>query len=171
MKLSELLSGLTDLEVTADPTLEILAIAYDSRRVIPGTLFFAIEGERADGHVFVPQAFERGAVAAVSERAAPAAWANRWVRVPRIRRALSQASRAFFGNPEERLRLIAITGTNGKTTTSYLLESILQAAGISTGLFGTIEYRLGDRTLRASNTTPESADLAGYLSELVAAGG
>jgi UDP-N-acetylmuramoyl-L-alanyl-D-glutamate--2,6-diaminopimelate ligase len=171
MKLSELLCGLPDLGITADPSLEILAVAYDSRRAVPGTLFFAIQGGKADGHDFIRQAFERGAAAVVSERSAPEPWTNRWVRVPRIRRALSQVSRAFFGHPENRLQLIGVTGTNGKTTTSYLLESILQAADISAGLFGTIEYRVGHRTLTASNTTPESLDLADYLAELVASGG
>jgi len=171
MKLGVLLHGVPSREIGADPAVEITSLAYDSRRVQPGTLFFAIQGEKADGHDFVPQAVGRGAVAIVSERAAPAELASRWVRVPHVRRALSEAGRTFFGRPDSRLQLIGITGTNGKTTTAFLLESIFRAAGIPAGLFGTIEYRLGGQTLTALNTTPESLDLLSYFAELLAAGG
>jgi len=171
MRLGELLRGLASLEMGADAGVEITALAYDSRRVHPGTLFFAIRGEKADGHDFIPQALERGAVAIVSEREAPAELASRWVRVPKTRRVLSQAARAFYGHPDAHLQLIGITGTNGKTTTAYLVESILRAAGIPAGLFGTIEHRVGDRTLPALNTTPESLDLLSAFAQLVKAGG
>lgn len=171
MKLGELLQGVPGLETGADVGSEITSLAYDSRRVRPGSLFFAIQGEKADGHDFIAPALERGAGAIVSERAAPAGLAARWVRVAKIRRALADAARVFFGHPDARLQLVGITGTNGKTTTAFLLESILRAGGICAGLFGTIEYRLGDRTLSALNTTPESLDLLSYFAELVAAGG
>jgi UDP-N-acetylmuramoyl-L-alanyl-D-glutamate--2,6-diaminopimelate ligase len=170
MKVLDLLPGAAGLEPGPGPGLEIQSLAYDSRRVEPGALFFAIEGEKADGHRFIPQALGRGAAAIVSERPAPGELASKWVRVPAARRALSEAARAFFGHPESRLRLIGITGTNGKTTTAYLLESILGASGVTTGLFGTIEYRVAGRILPAGNTTPESLDLAAYLAELVQAG-
>lgn len=146
-------------------------MAYDSRRVGAGTLFFAIQGEKADGHDFIAQALQGGALAIASERAAPPDLASRWIRVPKIRRALSEASRAFYGQPDSRLELIGITGTNGKTTTAYLLESVLRASGVRAGLFGTIEYRLGGRTVAALNTTPESLDLLSYFAELQAADG
>ncbi|HUI41988.1 MAG TPA: UDP-N-acetylmuramoyl-L-alanyl-D-glutamate--2,6-diaminopimelate ligase [Terriglobia bacterium] len=171
MKLSDLLHGLPGLELGADPGLDIQSLAYDSRRVTPGGLFFAIEGEDADGHRFIPQALERGAAAIVSERSAPAEFEARWVRVAAIRRALSTAGRSFCGHPERSLRLAGITGTNGKTTTAFLLESILRAAGLVTGLFGTIEYHVAARSLPACNTTPESLDLAIYLAELERGGG
>jgi UDP-N-acetylmuramoyl-L-alanyl-D-glutamate--2,6-diaminopimelate ligase len=171
MKLGELLRGVTTLERGADAGAPVSSLAYDSRRAGPGTLFFAIQGEKADGHNFISQALERGAVAIVSERAAPSELAGRWIRVATIRRALSEAARTFYGQPDSRLQLIGITGTNGKTTTAFLVESILQAAGIRAGLFGTIEYRLGDRALPALNTTPESLDLLGYFAQLVEAGG
>ena len=171
MNLGELLQGVPSQEIGADSAQEITSLAYDSRRVQPGSLFFAIHGEKADGHDFIPQALKSGAVAVVSERAAPEELATRWVCVPKIRRALADAARAFYGRPDSRLQLIGITGTNGKTTAAFLLESVLRAAGIPTGLFGTIEYRFGGRTLGALNTTPESLDLLSYLSELVAAGG
>lgn len=171
MKLGELLGGVPTLGIGADSADEITSLAYDSRRVERGSLFFAIQGERADGHDFIVQALERGAAAIVSERPAPAEYASRWVQVSKIRRALSGAGRAFYGQPDSHLLLIGITGTNGKTTTAFLMESILRAAGMGAGLFGTIEYRLGARTLTAANTTPESLDLLAYFSELVKAGG
>ena len=171
MKLEELLRGLDGLEMGPEAGVEIASLAYDSRRVQRGTLFFAIQGEKADGHAFIPQALERGAVAVVSECAPPSNMASRWVRVPRIRRALSLVARRFFGHPDEHLKLIGITGTNGKTTTAFLLDSILHAAGISSALIGTIEYRVGGRTLPALNTTPESLDLWSYLAQTVEAGG
>jgi UDP-N-acetylmuramoyl-L-alanyl-D-glutamate--2,6-diaminopimelate ligase len=171
MKLNELLRGLDGLDLSPQAGVEVTSLAYDSRLVLRGTLFFAIQGEKADGHVFIPQALERGAVAIVSERQPPSDLASRWVRVPRIRRALSAAGRRFFGQPDLRLKLVGITGTNGKTTTAFLVDSILRAAGIRTGLFGTIEYRVADRTLPALNTTPESLDLWSYLAQTVAAGG
>jgi UDP-N-acetylmuramoyl-L-alanyl-D-glutamate--2,6-diaminopimelate ligase len=171
MKLNELLRGLDGLEMGPDVGAEVTSLAYDSRRTQRGTLFFAIQGEKTDGHEFIPQALERGAVAVVSERKPPAGLASCWVRVPKIRRALSAVGRVFFGQPDLHLKLIGITGTNGKTTTAFLVDSILRAAGIRTGLFGTIEHRLGDRALPALNTTPESLDLWSYFAQIVEAGG
>jgi len=171
MKLVEVLRGVEGLETHVDAAVEVTSLAYDSRRVQQGSLFFAIPGEKADGHNYIQAALRSGAVAVVSERDAPGELSARWVRVGRIRRALAAAARAFYGDPNSRLRLVGITGTNGKTTTSYLLESIFQSAGILSGLFGTIEYRWGGRTLPAVNTTPESLDLVSYFAELVAAGG
>jgi UDP-N-acetylmuramoyl-L-alanyl-D-glutamate--2,6-diaminopimelate ligase len=107
----------------------------------------------------------------VSERQAPPELAGRWVRVEKIRRALAEAGRVFYNHPEARLRLVGITGTNGKTTTCYLIESIFRAAGIRAGLFGTIEYRLAGRAIPALNTTPESLDLLGYFADWVSQGG
>lgn len=171
MKLGELLRAVPNAEVGADPAVEVTSLAYDSRRVRAGSLFFAIQGEKADGHEFIPQALERGALAIVSEREPAPELASRWVRVPKARRALADIARAFYSHPDSRLELIGITGTNGKTTTAYLVESILRAAGVLAGLFGTIEYRVGARALAALNTTPESLDLLIYFSELVSAGG
>jgi UDP-N-acetylmuramoyl-L-alanyl-D-glutamate--2,6-diaminopimelate ligase len=171
MKLGELLQGVPGVEIGAPVTAEIKSLAYDSRRVEPGTLFFAVQGEKADGHDFIPQALERGAAALVSERAAPGHLASRWIRAPLIRRALAETSRNFYERPDSQLQLVGITGTNGKTTTAFLLESIFRTAGIQTGLFGTIEHRFGGRALAALNTTPESLDLLQFLAELVKSGG
>jgi UDP-N-acetylmuramoyl-L-alanyl-D-glutamate--2,6-diaminopimelate ligase len=175
MNLSDLMSGVPEAEFGADRDLEIRSLDYDSRRAEPGSLFFAIHGEKADGHAFIPQALARGAVAIVSERTSPGERAGSpqspipWVRVPRIRRTLSEASRAFYSHPEQALGLVGITGTNGKTTTAYLLESIFRAAGLTTGMFGTIEYHVAGKRLPAVNTTPESLDLVRNLALLVRA--
>ncbi|MGH9355872.1 MAG: UDP-N-acetylmuramoyl-L-alanyl-D-glutamate--2,6-diaminopimelate ligase, partial [Terriglobia bacterium] len=114
---------------------------------------------------------ERGAAAVISELPPPPDFPAAWVRVPAVRRAMAEVSRTFYGQPDESLMLVGITGTNGKTTTAYLVHSILEAAGFKSGLFGTIEYKVGDRALPALHTTPESLDLAAYLAELVRSGG
>src|ERR1035438_3695921 len=170
MKLGDLLRELPVLHAGADIELEISSLAYSSREVRSGSLFFAIQGDKADGHAYIPQALERGAIAVVSERAAPPELAGRWIQVSAIRRALADAGRILLNHPEKSLQLIGITGTNGKTTTTYLVESVLAAAGIRSGVFGTIEYRMGGKTKVATNTTPESLDLLPYFGELVKAG-
>jgi UDP-N-acetylmuramoyl-L-alanyl-D-glutamate--2,6-diaminopimelate ligase len=171
MKLGDLVRGAPGERVGVDLLgQEITSLAYDSRRAKPGSLFFAIRGEKADGYDFVGQALAAGAVALVSERPAPPEHSGRWVRVEHARRALAEASQVFYGDPASRLQLVGITGTNGKTTTAFLLHSILEAAGMRPGLFGTVEYRVAGRTLPAIHTTPESADLLSYFADLVAAG-
>ena len=112
---------------------------YDSRRVEPGYLFFAFAGSRVDGREFAAQAAAKGALAVVSDLEAPAAGALPWIQVEHGRHALALAAKTFYGNLDERLQLTGITGTNGKTTTSYLVDSILRAAGKTTMLAGTIE--------------------------------
>ena len=150
---------------------KIAGLEYDSRRVGHGFLFFAFPGARADGRDFARQALERGAIAVVSELPAPAGFTGGWIEVEHGRQALALAARNFYGAPDERVQLTGITGTNGKTTTSYLVDSILQAAGKTTALIGTIEYRLAGRVLHAVNTTPESLDLVRLLAELETLGG
>jgi UDP-N-acetylmuramoyl-L-alanyl-D-glutamate--2,6-diaminopimelate ligase len=171
MKLAELLRGVPGLETQLPFDVEISSLAYDSRRVQPGSLFIAIRGEKADGNDFVSAALDRGALAVASERAAPAEHQSRWIKVENARRTLSDMARAFYAHPEERLTLVGITGTNGKTTTTYLLESIFHADDIPCGVFGTIEYRFAGRTLPAINTTPESVDLISNFAELLKSGG
>lgn len=171
MKLGDVLKGLPVLHTGADPALEVSSLTYNSREAQPGTLFFAIQGEKADGHAFIPQALEKGAIAIVSERPAPRELAGKWIQVSALRRALADAARNWRNHPEKQLQLIGVTGTNGKTTTTYLIESVLAAAGILSGVFGTIEYRMGGKIMTASNTTPDSLDLVNYFDELVKAGG
>jgi UDP-N-acetylmuramoyl-L-alanyl-D-glutamate--2,6-diaminopimelate ligase len=173
MELARLLKGVETLELSGngDPAhTAITGIAYDSRQVHPGYLFAAIKGEKLDGHKFVPQAVASGAVAVLSERPRESGVRGLWVRVPNARRALAQVAANFYGQPARALRLIGITGTNGKTTISFLLESILRAAGHKAGLFGTIVYHTAAGVQEATNTTPESLDLQRFLAELRDAG-
>src|SRR3984957_1959599 len=168
MTISEALAGVP-LQSVLPPALaqtRIHGLDYDSRRVAPGFLFFAFPGSRADGREFAGQASARGAIAIVSESAAPPEASAPWIQVEHGRHALAVASKNFYGGIDERIPLVGITGTNGKTTTSYLVDSILRAAGMTTMLAGTIEYHLGPKILPAPNTTPESLDLHRMLAEL-----
>lgn len=147
---------------------EIGGIAYASNQVQPGDAFFCIVGFKADGHDYAPDAVARGASALVCERRLD-------LDVPQFivedsRKALAQVSSAFYGHPSERLSLVGITGTNGKTTTTYLVEWVARAAAYGTGLIGTVETRIGDEHLPSKHTTPESPDLQHLLSDMVDAG-
>ena len=152
---------------------EILQITCDSRKVQPGALFFALHGAKADGNAFIQDAIKRDAVAVASEAqpsgAIPAGVA--WIQVREERKALAITAANFFGHPANALQLVAVTGTNGKTTTTSVIDAIVKASGAKTGLFGTIAYHtpLGDYP--APNTTPESVDLQGFFAEIRDAGG
>jgi UDP-N-acetylmuramoyl-L-alanyl-D-glutamate--2,6-diaminopimelate ligase len=173
MKLGDVLAGVplrSELPATL-ASAEIAGLDYDSRRIEPGYLFFAFPGAKVDGREFAKQAADKGAVAVVSELSAPEGWGTPWLEVVHGRHALALASKTFYGRKDEKLCLTGITGTNGKTTTSYLIDAILHAAGKTTLVAGTIGYRLGDRNLPAANTTPESLDLHRMLAELDSMGG
>jgi UDP-N-acetylmuramoyl-L-alanyl-D-glutamate--2,6-diaminopimelate ligase len=164
VRLDQVLSG--DLGKTP-----VAGLEYDSRRVQPGFLFFAFPGARADGREFARQALDKGAIAAVSELPAPEGFRGAWIEVEHGRQALALAARNFYGKPDERLKLTGVTGTNGKTTTTFLIDAVLRAAGITTAMVGTIEYRLAGEVRPAVNTTPESLDLYRMFQELEQAGG
>ena len=153
--------------------LPILQVANDSRKVKAGSLFVAIQGEATDGNLFARDAVSRGASAVVSETPAPADWPREipWVQVSEGRKALAIAAANFFGQPAKALKLVGVTGTNGKTTTSSLIDSILRASGAKTGLFGTIAYHTPAGEHPAPNTTPESLDLQGFFAEIRDTGG
>ncbi len=173
MTLGEILAGVR-LKTPVSPQLSPIRLEgldYDSRRVKPGYLFFAFPGARADGRQFAQDAVERGAAAVASESPAPGGFPAAWIEVEHGRQALALASRNFYRHPDERIALTGITGTNGKTTTSYLIDAILRAAGKTTALVGTIEYHLAGRILPAVNTTPESLDLHRLFTELEREGG
>jgi len=144
---------------------------YDSRRVQAGFLFFAFPGSRADGRQFALDAIGRGAMAVASALPAPEGFPAPWIEVEHGRQALALSARNFYHRPDERIAVTGITGTNGKTTTSYLTDAILRAAGKTTAMIGTIEYHLGGRVLPAVNTTPESLDLERLFAELERMGG
>ena len=173
MNLGEILSGVALLQPLAPELAQapVAAIEFDSRRVSPQSLFFAFPGSKADGRQFAADALAHGALAVVGDSPAPPDLAGRWIQVAHGRQALSLAARNFFRRPDERLSLTGITGTNGKTTTAYLLDSVLRAAGLTTAMIGTIEYHLAGRVLQAVNTTPESLDLLRLFRELESAGG
>jgi UDP-N-acetylmuramoyl-L-alanyl-D-glutamate--2,6-diaminopimelate ligase len=178
MELERVLEGVPLIRGAASAALraalgasQVHGIAYDSRKVGPGYLFFAFAGAKADGAQFVDAAIQKGAIVVVADRPAPGGFRGVWLQVPHGREALAQAARNFYGKPDERLALTAMTGTNGKTTSTMLLDSMLRAAGKVTALIGTIEYHLAGRVLPAVNTTPESLDLFRMFAELVEAGG
>ena len=138
---------------------EVSGVTYDSRKVESEELFVAIKGEKTDGNCYVNQAINLGANAILSENPKPLGCRMPWIQVAQDRRALAQAADNFYSHPTLDLRLIGITGTNGKTSTSYLIESILKEAGIRVGLLGTVEYRGPKWNVAAIRTTPESSDL------------
>lgn len=173
MKLREVLEG---IPITAQPgedllNSEVRGLAYDSRKVEPGYLFFAFSGAKTDGARFANAVLAKGALAVVSDRPAPGGSAGPWLPVAHGREALARAARNFFNKPDERLGLTAVTGTNGKTTSTSLIDSVLRSAGKITALIGTIEYHLGGRVLPAVNTTPESLDLFRMFHQLEEMGG
>jgi UDP-N-acetylmuramoyl-L-alanyl-D-glutamate--2,6-diaminopimelate ligase len=153
------------------PDCEAAGLQYDSRKIGPGEVFFPFPGEHVDGHRFVDAVLAAGAAAIVSERPAPAGRENVWVQVAHGREALAVAALRFYGRPDRRLKLTGVTGTNGKTTTVYAVDSILETAGAVSARLGTIEHKIGSKRYPAVNTTPESLDLVRYLAELVEQGG
>jgi UDP-N-acetylmuramoyl-L-alanyl-D-glutamate--2,6-diaminopimelate ligase len=150
---------------------EIAGLAYDSRKAAKDFLFFAFPGSRVDGTDFARDAMARGACAVVSELPRPMDFEGTWIEAEHGRRALAAAARNFYGRPDERVYFTGITGTNGKTTTSFLIDAILREAGFTTGLIGTIEYRLAGERKDAPNTTPESLDTMQFAAELEQRGG
>ncbi|MBI3668928.1 MAG: UDP-N-acetylmuramoyl-L-alanyl-D-glutamate--2,6-diaminopimelate ligase [Acidobacteria bacterium] len=189
MKLRDLLTGADLRKPIGNADAEITSLAYNSLRVTPSALFVAIRGAKTDGNRFVFDAIERGARAVVSELPRPWApqWAAlyasetvtprevppsvEWIEVPDARKALAGAAANFFGRPAEALKLVGVTGTNGKTTITYLIDSVVRAAGHAAGLFGTIAHRTPRSSRVATNTTPESLDLQSFLAEVRDAGG
>lgn len=178
MILQQLFEPVPEARIFGDPNLQTGGLAYHSQQVAPGEVFFAIRGFREDGSRFIPEALARGAIAVVSEsppESFPSKESVAWVRVPHARKALALAANRFYDAPSRELRVAGITGTNGKTTTAFLLASILDVAGWKPALLGTIEYRLafGESSRRwpASQTTPESLDLQRMLRDVVHAGG
>jgi UDP-N-acetylmuramoyl-L-alanyl-D-glutamate--2,6-diaminopimelate ligase len=168
MRLGDLSQVVPGSVLSGNPAVEVGSIHYDSRKVQPGSMFVAIRGLVADGNSFIDSARRKGAVAVVSEL--PAQGDHPWLQVPDARSALALLAAALFANPAAALELVGVTGTNGKTTTTYLIEAGLAAAGRKAGLIGTVQYRTGDRVVDATRTTPESSDLQALLREMVDAG-
>jgi UDP-N-acetylmuramyl-tripeptide synthetase len=165
MILADLLAAMETPRFSGDAAVEVRGLASDSRQVRPGDLFFALAGLRQDGRTFVRQAFSAGAVAAVVERDAQVEGAP-LVRVDDPRRALALAAAAFYRHPARAFRVVGITGTNGKTTVTYLLESAFRAAGWRAGVVGTTGARLDGEPRPLGHTTPEATELQGLLAEM-----
>ncbi len=168
MHLERVIAALAPADVLRRAPVEIGDLAYDARAAGPGALFFCVPGSRVDGHDFAAQAVENGAVALVVER--PLELDVPQLVVPDARRAMAPVADEFFGRPSEELQIAGVTGTNGKTTTSFLLYSILAAAGRRPGLLGTIESRVGGERRPAIRTTPEAIDVQRALREMLDAG-
>jgi UDP-N-acetylmuramoyl-L-alanyl-D-glutamate--2,6-diaminopimelate ligase len=168
--LLELLEKVDVLEVHGTRAREIEGICFDSRRCEADFLFVAVAGLKSDGHLFVPEAVRRGAKAIVYEKEIARHASYTSIRVRDSRRALGVLGKNFFGNPSGALGLVGVTGTNGKTTVTYLLESILREAGHEPGVIGTVNYRWGTTVLAASHTTPESFELQRLLAGIREAG-
>ena len=169
MKLRELLEGISLVSATADLEMEISGVSYDSRTTRPGDLFVAMTGFETDGHAYIPKAAEAGAAAVLCQR--PPENGLPYVRVEDSRRALAVLGANFYGHPAERMTMVCITGTNGKTTTTYLLKAILeQALGAKVGLIGTNQNMIGQEVLPTERTTPESFELQGLFARMREAG-
>jgi UDP-N-acetylmuramoyl-L-alanyl-D-glutamate--2,6-diaminopimelate ligase len=166
--LGELILLVPGAVLTGDPGLAVTEVTHDSRRAGPGALFVAIRGFATDGNRFVGAARQKGAIAVCSE--GPPLPDTDWIQVKDAREALAVLSAAVLGNPADSLDLVGVTGTNGKTTTTYLIDAALRAAGETVGLVGTVEYRIGDRLIEATRTTPESSDLQDLFRQMVDAG-
>jgi UDP-N-acetylmuramoyl-L-alanyl-D-glutamate--2,6-diaminopimelate ligase len=173
LSLGEVFSKTGASMAAAENALQIQSIVCDSRKAAPGSVFFALHGAKEDGNRYVRAAIERGAIAIASESAPPTDLDARvgWVRVPESRKSLALAAANFFAHPTKSLLLIAVTGTNGKTTTTSLIDSVLRVSGAKTGMFGTIAYHTPLGKYPAPNTTPESLDLQEFLAEIRDAGG
>jgi UDP-N-acetylmuramoyl-L-alanyl-D-glutamate--2,6-diaminopimelate ligase len=170
MKLSQLLTDCQIRTTSGDLDTEILGLAYDSRDVSRGYLFIAIRGTRVDGNRYIPQAVARGAVAIVSAESRIEPLAIPWIKVEDERGVMATLAGNFYGHPTKRLHLVGVTGTNGKTTTTYLIESILKAAGRDAAVLGTIEHRGPGFEFAAQRTTPEAPDLERMFKQVVDAG-
>src|ERR1700733_8070332 len=169
MTFQQLLQGAEVLSQSGNPG--VAGVEYDSRRVRPGTVFVAMKGEASDGNRFIEQAIAAGAVAIVTDSAAETPRPGvAWAQVLHGRRALARLSANFYKRPAERIANVGITGTNGKSTTAFLIESILRAAGRRTALVGTIEYHVAGKILPAPHTTPEALELNRLLAEGLSAG-
>jgi UDP-N-acetylmuramoyl-L-alanyl-D-glutamate--2,6-diaminopimelate ligase len=169
VELARIAESLSSSQVVGDPAVEITDLAYDTRAVTGGALFFCVRGARFDGHELADRAIDSGAAALVVEH--PVASKVPQIIVDDSRAAMAAVAQEFFGHPSQELEIAAVTGTNGKTTTAFLVYAILEAAGRKPGLLGTIESRIGGEVRPAIRTTPEAIDLHRAFREILDAGG
>ena len=170
MKLNQLLERLEYQVAQGSDEIEVTTLINDSRKVEKGSVFVCISGAVSDGHKYIPDVAEKGAAAVVVERDVEAPEHMTVIRVEDTRYALALMSAAYFGYPAEKLKVIGITGTKGKTTTTYMIKSILDSVGYKVGLIGTIEAIIGEKRIPAANTTPESYTIQQYFAQMVEEG-
>jgi len=169
MQLRQLIENLPDATVEGPVDREVAGITYDSRRVTPGMVFIAIPGQHVDGHEFIGTAVERGASAVICERSRLVPGRVTKIHVDDVREAMACAARSYYQHPSAKLKVIGVTGTNGKTTVAFMIKAILEAADIKTGLMGTVRYEIGDRVIPAQRTTPESIEVQQMMSQMLKA--
>lgn len=170
MQIKTILEELEYTVLAGNDETEVTTLVYDSRKVEKGSVFVCISGTVRDAHDFIPEVIEKGASAVIVEKDVPVAPGVTYIKVENSREALAYMSAAYFGHPAKKLKTIGITGTKGKTTTTYMVKSILESAGIKTGLIGTIESVVGDERIPAANTTPESYRVQELFAQMVDAG-
>jgi UDP-N-acetylmuramoyl-L-alanyl-D-glutamate--2,6-diaminopimelate ligase len=170
LKLNDWLALFSTVAVSGKSDLEIESIASDSRKVQPGGIFVAVVGSREDGRRFISEAVERGATVVVAEGPNPLNRPRTYIQVADARRALAHLASYFYGNPTDGLHLIGVTGTNGKTTTTFLIQALLKTAGFRTGLLGTVRFDLGGVVRPATHTTPGALELQALFAEMQGAG-
>src|SRR3989454_2062467 len=164
------IAAVTGGRVFGDPHLAVTEVTHDSRQAGPGSLFVAVRGELFDAHKFIPQVMKQGAVGVISEQSPPEDFQGTWIQVENVRRAMAPAAAEVHHHPSRELQLVGITGTNGKTTTAYLIASIPEAAGEPVAMTGTVEYRTGKEKRKAERTTPEATDMQRILRQAIQVG-
>ncbi|MBU6398808.1 MAG: UDP-N-acetylmuramoyl-L-alanyl-D-glutamate--2,6-diaminopimelate ligase [Verrucomicrobia bacterium] len=170
MQLKALISPLKTLNTEGPLDREVTGITYDSRRVTPGMVFVAIAGQQSDGHDYIMSAVDRGAAAVICERNGFVSQRVTKVKVADAREALALAAAEYYQHPSRRLKVIGVTGTNGKTTVTFMVRQMLESAGVKTGLLGTIRYEIGERMIPAQRTTPEALEVQQMMAQMVRAG-
>ena len=167
MNLNKLLKGFDFEVLNGSLNTEINSIQYDSRKINKGDIFFCIEGFNVDGHKYIKSAIDKGATVIVVQKEVEDCGDVTLIKVENTRKALAKASSNFYDNPSKRLKLIGVTGTNGKTTSTFMIKSILEQCGHKVGLIGTIANYIGDKKLHSERTTPESLELHQLFNEMV----
>lgn len=170
MQLKELINDLRPVKVDGNLHRDVAGITYDSRRVTPGMVFVAVRGQNVDGHDYIASAIDRGAAAIVCEQNGFSSLRATKVKVSDSREALARLAAAYYQHPSRKMKVIGITGTNGKTTVSFLVKRILEVSGQMTGLIGTVRYEVGDRMIPAHRTTPEALETQQMLSQMQRSG-
>src|SRR5213592_3641458 len=169
MLLKHLIDELSGVKVEGPLDREITGISYDSRRVTPGMAFVAIPGQKTDGHEFISTAIDRGATAVICEKNGLVSPRATKIKVADAREALARAAAAYYQHPSRKLKVIGVTGTNGKTTVAFIVKQILQEAGVNCGLIGTVRYEIGDRVIPAQRTTPEALEIQQMMAQMLRA--